>query len=195
VAVWFVALMLGSASSAIAQSSDVEVCTRPIEGGLRDSERGILISSCNAAIASGRYKGRQLAELLYGRAYGLVFADARQRRQNMPAFFRDLDEASRLAPTWGEPYSLRSGFIDEPAERVRLLGLAIQYRARAWRDHHHYRGVEYMNLGKRDAAIKDFCTFLSLVKNNPNYQPGGTFADTSLRARTEAALQGMQARC
>jgi len=122
------------------------------------------IDACTRAIASGRYRGRDLAILYSNR--GSEWYDKGGDR-NLERAMRDHDEAIKIDPTYGAAYSNRGNVFSSLGQRERAIedyneALRINPRdARALNN----RGDEYTLLGKADLALRDLDAAVRIEPN------------------------------
>ena len=175
----------------------------------RDGAPAALVGDCGAAIASGRFQGRELARLYNGRGvayhlqgmlgraiadYGAAirhdnhFADAYANRGNAYQLARRFDRAMIDYDTaiW-----LKPGFAEAYFNRGKVF-VAKGYWARAVADFDHflrsrtdiagpyyYRGIAYLAMGMGHLAIEDIRRAHALAPDAPTIRQ-------KLRERIEA---------
>ncbi len=119
------------------------------------------IDACTRAIASGKYRGRDLAVLYSNR--GSEWYD----KNNNDRAMRDHDEAIRIDPSYGAAYSNRGNVYSSLGQRDRAIqdyneALRINPRdAKALNN----RGDEYTLVGKYDLALKDLDAAIRIEPN------------------------------
>jgi tetratricopeptide (TPR) repeat protein len=122
-----------------------------------------IIATCTRSIASGRWRGKDLAWAYTNRAYGF------QLRKDYESAIGDANEAIRLDPGSFDAYNNRANAYQGRGELDRAFAdynqalrinpsYAIGYRN---------RGLLYEKRGERDRAIADFRQALRV---DPNYR-------------------------
>jgi tetratricopeptide (TPR) repeat protein len=143
-------------ASAAPRRDDFDICYR--ESGDE------AIDACTRAIASGKYRGRDLAVLYSNR--GSEWYDLGGER-NLQRAMRDHDEAIRIDPKYGAAYSNRGNVYSSLGQRERAIqdyDKAPEINPRDAKALNN-RGDEYTLLGKYDLAIKDLDAAIRIEVN------------------------------
>lgn len=119
------------------------------------------IDACTRAIASGKYRGRDLAVLYSNR--GSEWYD----KGNNDRAMRDHDEAIRIDPTYGAAYSNRGNVYSSLGQRERAIqdyNKAIEINPKDAKALNN-RGDEYTLIGKYDLALQDLDAAIKIEPN------------------------------
>ena len=152
------AALIGAVSIATAMpaarlaADDAQVC--------RQEAGDAALSACSRAIASGRYQGRGLAELLDYRGF-----EYRQKR-NYDRAMADYDEAVRVAPQYAHAFSARANAWQTRGDNDRAIadyGAAIRLNPDN-ASYYNDRGTAWLAKREYDRAIEDFTT---VIQNQP----------------------------
>ena len=139
-----------------AAADDYETCEK--------QSGDVAIAACTRALATGRYKGRQLAAIYDNR--GVEYA----AKRDFDHAFADYDEAIRIDPKFAFPYSNRgdarrlNGDVDQAlADLNQAIRLDPDFG-----NAYYNRGLAWEAKGEPQKALSDFKKYAELAPGNPD---------------------------
>lgn len=139
-----------------AAADDYETCEK--------QSGDVAIAACTRALATGRYKGRQLAATYDNR--GVEYAAKRE----FDKAFADYDEAIRIDPKFAFPYSNRgdarrlNGNVEQA---LADLNEAVRLDP-TFANAYYNRGLAFEAKQKLQEALADFMRYVELDPRNPD---------------------------
>jgi tetratricopeptide (TPR) repeat protein len=150
------ALIALAVSPRPAAADDYETCEK--ESG------DVAIAACSRALATGRYKGRQLAAIYDNR--GVEYAN----KHDFDRAFADYDEAIRTDPKFAFPYSNRGDarrLNGDVEQGLADLNQAIRLDPN-FGNAYYNRGLAWEAKQDLQRALADFKKYAELVPGNPD---------------------------